>query len=183
MKFVIKGTSGAGKTTFGRALAERLGLPYVELDGLYHGPNWSEPTREVFQARVRQVMNASPDGWVIDGNYDSRLGDLVVAEAETIVWLDLPLPLKVRRLWGRTIARIRDQSELWNGNRESWRGAFAGRDSLFGYMFRTHVRHRREWPVRFASDPRLVRLRRDAEVRRWLEAQARGGSRPSPEDP
>src|SRR6185503_2386216 len=119
-KFVIKGTSGAGKSTFGRALAERLGVPYVELDGLYHGPNWSEPTPEVFRVRVRRVM---------DGNYDSRLGDLVVNEADTVIWLDLPLPVKLWRLWGRTVPRIRDQTELWNGNHESWRGAFVGGES------------------------------------------------------
>jgi adenylate kinase family enzyme len=171
MKFVIKGTSAAGKSTFGQALAERLDLPYVELDGLYHGPNWSEPTPEVFRARVREAMDAAPEGWVIDGNYDSRIGDLVVDQAETIVWLDLPLLVKLRRLWGRTMYRIREQPELWNGNHETWRGAFIGRDSIFGYMFRGHVRHRREWPARFAQDPRLVRLRCDAEVRRWLNQQ------------
>lgn len=171
MKFVIKGTSGAGKSTFGRQLAERLGLPYIELDGLYHGPNWSEPSPEVFQARVRKVMDAAPDGWVIDGNYDTRLGTLVISEAETIVWLDLPLRVKLRRLWGRTIYRIREQPELWNGNRETWKGAFIGRDSLFGYMLRGHVRHRREWPVRFTQDTRLVRLRSESEVQRWLDEQ------------
>src|SRR3954454_19075401 len=153
-KFIIKGTSGAGKSTLGRQLAGRLGLPYIELDGLYHGPNWSEPTPEVFRARVRQVMDAAPDGWVIDGNYDSRLDGLVVNEAEIIVWLDLPLLVKLRRLWSRTMYRIREQPELWNGNREAWRGAFTGRDSIFLYMLHGHVRHRREWPVRFVHDQR-----------------------------
>jgi adenylate kinase family enzyme len=171
MKFVIKGTSGAGKTTVGRALAERLGLPYIELDGLYHGPNWSEPTPELFRSRVRQVMDAAPAGWVIDGNYDSRLDGLVVNEAETIVWLDLPLLVKLRRLWDRTTYRIRFQPELWNGNRETWRGAFTGRDAIFNSMVRSHVRHRREWPLRFAQDQRLVRLRSDTEVQRWLDEQ------------
>ncbi len=173
-KFVIKGTSGAGKSTFGRALAERLNLPYIELDGLYHGANWSEPTSEVFRAQVRQVMDAAPTGWVIDGNYDSRLGDLVVNEADTVIWLDLPLPLKLWRLWRRTVPRIRDQTELWNGNHESWRGAFVGGESLFAWTIRTHVRHRREWPTRFGQDGRLVRLRSDAEARRWLEQQGHG---------
>ena len=70
-------------------------------------------------------MEQAPDGWVIDGNYDSKLGDLVVDEADTIVWLDLPLSVKWFRLWRRTMHRIRNEIELWNGNRETWRGAFA----------------------------------------------------------
>jgi shikimate kinase len=36
---VISSASGNGKTTVGRALAERLGVPFVELDALHHGPN------------------------------------------------------------------------------------------------------------------------------------------------
>jgi len=167
----VKGTSGSGKTTFAQELARRLGVPYVELDALHHGPNWSEPTDEEFRARVREAMDAAPRGWVIDGNYESKLGDTVIGETDTIVWLDLPLRLKLGRLWRRTSDRIRDDVELWNGNKENWRNAFWGRESLFAWMLRTHVSQRREWPRRYGADPRFVRLRSDAEARVWLELQ------------
>jgi adenylate kinase family enzyme len=170
-KINVKGTSGAGKTTFSVDIAHRLNLTYIALDALYHGPNWSEPTIEEFRARVRTAMDAAPEGWVIDGNYDSSLGDTVVSAADTVVWLDLPFWLKMRRLWSRTRYHIRHETELWNGNRETWRGAVIGRDSLFLYAIRAHIRHRRHWPVRFGQDLRFVRLRSDAEARRWLEEQ------------
>jgi adenylate kinase family enzyme len=166
----VKGTSGSGKTTFAQELARRLGLPFVELDALHHGPNWAEPTDEEFRARVREAIEAAPDGWVIDGNYDRKLGELVLGPSEKIVWLDLPFALKLRRLLRRTIRRILDDVELWSGNKESWRGAFWGRDSLFWWMVNTHFRHRREWPARFAGDPRFVRLRSVREAREWLDA-------------
>jgi adenylate kinase family enzyme len=165
----VKGTSGSGKTTFGQELARRLGVPFVELDALHHGPNWAEPTNEEFRARVRAAIDTAPEGWVIDGNYDSKLGETVLGAADTIVWLDLPLPLKLRRLWRRTSHRICNDVELWNGNKESWWNAVVGPESLFFWMLRTHVGHRREWPRRFAGDPRFVRLRSDAEARAWLE--------------
>ena len=142
---------------------------FVELDALLHGPSWYQPTAEEFSARVREEMDALPDGWVIDGNYEWKLDDLVIGAAETIVWLDLPLRLKLRRLWRRTMERIRDDLELWGGNRESWRGAFWGRESLFWFMVKTHFRHRRQWPARFGGDPRFVRLRSVDEARRWLD--------------
>jgi adenylate kinase family enzyme len=169
----VKGTSGSGKSTFGRELAERLGLPYVELDALHHGPNWSEPTDEEFRARVREAMDASPDGWVIDGNYEAKLGDTLTGAADTIVWLDLPLRLKLRRVARRTRERIRDDVELWNGNKESWRNVLWGRESLFAWLIRGHFRHRRTWPRLYAGDPRFVRLRSVAVARRWLDAQPR----------
>jgi adenylate kinase family enzyme len=172
----VKGISCSGKSTLGRALAERLELPYLELDSLNHRPNWTEASAEELRALVREFMAASPDGWVIDGNYEWKLGDLVIDAADTIVWLDPPLRFALRRMWRRTRHRIHDRVELWSGNRETWRNAVGGWNSLFPWTIRAFFRHRRRWPKRFASDPRLVRLRSAAEARRWLEGQAPAGS-------
>jgi hypothetical protein len=95
-----------------------------------------------------------------------------VAEADTIVWLDLPLSVKWPRVWRRTMHRIRNRVELWGGNRESWRDAFTSRDSILVWVLRSHVRHKRQWPKRFEGDERLVRLRTEDDVRRWLETAA-----------
>jgi adenylate kinase family enzyme len=165
----VKGISGSGKSTFAVQLARRLDLPYIELDALHHGPNWAEPTAEEFKARVREAMDAAPGGWVIDGNYEGKLGDTVLREADTIVWLDLPFWLKARRLLRRTHRRIRDDVELWSGNRETWRGVLWDRDALLWWMVKGHFRHRRRWPERFAGDARFVRLRSVDEARRWLD--------------
>jgi hypothetical protein len=106
---------------------------------------------------------------VVDGNYDTKLGRTVLGEADTIVWLDLPLRLKLRRVWRRTSTRIRDDVELWNGNRESWRNALVGWNSLFGWMVRAHFSQRARWPRLYGRDPRLVRLRSVEAAERWLE--------------
>src|SRR6188472_2575998 len=101
------GGSCSGKTTLAAALAERLGVPHVELDALHHGPNWQEASAEDLRAKVEAAL-AGQDGWVTDGNYVGKLGTLLVDRADTIVWLDLPLPTLVRRMWSRTTGRIRD---------------------------------------------------------------------------
>jgi adenylate kinase family enzyme len=167
----VAGCSGSGKTTASRTIASRLGLPHVELDALFHGPNWAAPPRDEFRRRVRKELDGL-DGWVADGNYGGSLGDLVLERAETLVWLDLPLRLCLGRIWRRTWRRIGTREELWESkNRETIRNAFLARDSLFVWTVRAHFRHRREWPARFARHPRLevVRLRSPREVARWLE--------------
>jgi adenylate kinase family enzyme len=165
----VKGISGSGKSTFAVELARRLELPYIELDAIHHGPNWSEPTAEEFRAKVQKAMDAAPDGWVIDGNYEGKLGSLVLDAADTIVWLDLPFVVKARRLLRRTAHRIRHDVELWSGNKENWRNVLVGPDALFWWMVKGHFRHRRHWPQRFGGDPRVVRLRSVKEAREWLD--------------
>jgi adenylate kinase family enzyme len=164
-RIAIVGASGNGKTTLGRALAERLSVPYIELDALHHGPNWTEATAEELRARVSEKLET--DAWVVDGNYATKIGDLVRGQADTIVWLDHPLPLILWRLLRRTLGRIRHQEELWNGNRETWRNAFVGRESLFAWTIRSHRRFRRENP----RGQKVVRLRSASEVERWLAEQ------------
>jgi adenylate kinase family enzyme len=146
----VLGTSGSGKTTVAAALAERLGVPHVELDALHHGPNWTEASPEELRRRVEQAI-AGHDGWVMDGGYESKLGDLALERADTVVWLDLPLRVGLGRLRRRTSERIRGDVELWGGNRESWRNALVGPRSLFVWAIRSHLRRRRTLPGRLAA--------------------------------
>jgi adenylate kinase family enzyme len=166
----IQGISGSGKTTLGAALAARLGVAHLETDALVHGPDWTETPDDELRAAMEEFMRA--DGWVIDSDYRRKLGTLVLERADTVVWLDLPLRVCLRRLWRRTIPRIRLQQPLWNGNRESWRAAFWGWESLFVYAIRKHRSQRRTLPELLVRSElahlMVVRLRSPAEVERWL---------------
>ena len=167
-KIAVVGTSGSGKTTVARELARRFGVPHVELDALFHGPNWKETPADEFRRLVAAATDGS--GWVVDGNYESKLGDLVLGRADTVVWLDVPLCVALTRVTLRTIRRIRANEELWSGNRESWRGGFFGWNSMVVWAMRSHLRLRRARAIRLARYPGLevVRLRSAREVERYL---------------
>ena len=171
-RVAVIGTSGNGKTTFGRALARRLGVPFVELDALHHGPGWTEATAEELRARVEPII--AQDAWIVDGGYMGKLGDLVVGGADTVVWLDLPMGVWLPRLVRRSVRRIVRREEIWNGNRESLR-LLLSRDSVILFALRHHRRRRREYPQRLARY-NVVRLRSRREVSQFLADASRAGT-------
>ncbi|MBM2823887.1 MAG: adenylate kinase [Thermoleophilia bacterium] len=168
---VVTSASGSGGTTFGRALAERLDVPFHELDALFWQPSWTESPADEFRARVEPVV--ATESWVIDGSYQSLLGDLPLRNADTVVWLDLPLRVWLPRLMRRTLSRVIRREELWAGNRESLRNTFLSRDSLILFALRHYPGRRRRYPERFAAYD-LVRLRSSAEMEHYLRSVERG---------
>lgn len=168
-RVVVVGTTGSGKTTMARRIAERLRLPHVELDALHWEPHWTEAPREVFRARVDAALRG--EAWVVDGNY-SQVRDIVWGRADTVVWLDYPLWLILWRLLWRTTRRMIARETLWNGNRETLRGAFFSRNSLFVWALQTYRRRRRDYP-RLLAGPEYARLgvvplRSPRQAARWL---------------
>ena len=179
MRISIRGTSGSGKSTVGRAAAERLGIPFVELDAIRHGPNWTELPDDEFVARVREVV--AGEAWVVDGNY-GEVRQLTAARATHIVWLDLPRWLVMVQVVRRSFARAAFRQELWNGNRETFR-FWLQPDHPIRWAWSTHGRRRREYEAAAEGDGRWVRLRSRREVRRWLDSlrgatERRGSPRP-----
>jgi adenylate kinase family enzyme len=165
------GGSCVGKTTVSRRLAERLGVPHIELDALHHDRGWQEAPAELLQERVRGALHAAPDGWVADGNYGSKLGTLVLERADTAVLLDPPFGATFARSLRRTLGRTITREELWNGNREQIHFLFT-RYWIPWWVLRTHRGYPRQVAERVAehSHIELVTLRSDEEVERWLQS-------------
>ncbi|HEY5890389.1 MAG TPA: adenylate kinase [Acidimicrobiia bacterium] len=122
-RIVVVGCSGSGKTTLARQLASRLDFPHMELDGVYHQPNWEPLPGAEFRARVAGF--ALQPQWVIDGNYTSEgIQELLWPVADTLVWLDPPKRVVMARVTRRTMSRWLTRQEMWNGNREPITGPF-----------------------------------------------------------
>jgi adenylate kinase family enzyme len=167
---VITSASGNGGTRFARELAAKLDVPFYELDSLFWRPGWTETPADEFRALMEPIVTS--ETWVIDGSYQSKLGDLVLRNADLVVWLDLPMIVWLPRLLRRTLRRIVRREQLWNGNRETVRSAFFSRDGLLYFTLKWYRPRRRVYPERLAPFP-SVRLRSRAEVERFVRSASR----------
>jgi shikimate kinase / 3-dehydroquinate synthase len=126
----LGGFMGAGKTTVGRALAERLGLPFVDTDAVVaarHGPIPDQIARDgeaAFRAREAAVVRelaAGPPRVVALGGGILADPDLAAQLSEGFLRVLLDVPLAVAR---DRVGRAADRP-LWDG---AVAERFAGRE-------------------------------------------------------
>lgn len=167
----LVGVSGSGKTTLGRRLAASLGVPFIELDSIVHQAGWVDLPRDEFRQRVGVALTV--DGWVADGN-DAAVQDLVWQRADTVVWLDLPRWLVMRRIVTRTVRRAVTRERLWNGNREPWGNLYRlnPEKSIIRWAWVKHPEYGQRYGAAMADAAnahlRFVRLRSGRDVRAFL---------------
>jgi adenylate kinase family enzyme len=152
----VIGTSGSGKTTFGRQLAKVLKIPFIEMDALFWGPNWSFPEDEqLFQTLENELASES---WVLDGNYTRTL-DIKWVRVQAVVWLNYKLPRTVYQAVTRAVSRLFSKEELWpgTGNRENLKMLFS-KDSIVLWTLKSYHRHKRR-NIGYINDQKFAHIK------------------------
>lgn len=172
----VIGTSGSGKSYFAKALAERLGFEYIQMDQLHWKPNWVESTTEELLAKLASKISA--DTWVLDGNY-SKTNAIKWDNVDTIICLDYSFVKTFYQVFCRSIQRIWTRQELWpdTGNIETWRGTFLSSDSILIWCMRTYSKNRKSYGALQKSAKHrhinIIRLRSRADANNFLEEVSR----------
>lgn len=165
-RVLVAGTSGSGKTTLAARISSVLPVPQVEMDALFHGPDWTP--RPSFEADVHRFSAQS--GWVTEWQYDSMRAHLA-GRADLLVWLDLRRDLVMRQVVRRTLRRRMRRQRLWNANIEPplWT-FFTDREHIVRWAWNT----RHETSIRMGEllqqrpELTVVRLGDRHEVEQWL---------------
>ncbi len=183
---MVVGNAGSGKSVLASRLAHAMGVAHVELDAIFHLENWTELPEEEFRAAVLAATAA--DGWVADGNY-AAVSELLWSRADTVVWLDLPRRVVMRRVTGRTLGRMLTRRTLWNGNRERLRNLLSTDPdrSIVLWSWVMHATYRERYAAAM-TDPRwsalrFVRITSTGQAARLVasarDVVSRGGATPS----
>lgn len=138
-KINVIGTSGTGKSTFSRQLAQALHIPYIEMDALFWKAGWQESTDAEFFAKLEQALDI--DAWVLDGNY-SRTTPIKWQAVDTVIWLNYSWQRNFYQSVKRAVLRSLTQQELWpgTGNKENFKKSFFSKDSIILWMLRNYHR-------------------------------------------
>ncbi|MCQ4296131.1 adenylate kinase [Pseudomonas stutzeri] len=142
-----------------RRLAQQLGYRHIELDSLFHQPDWQPLPTEQFQQATRDALQG--DSWVAEGNY-SAVRPLIRERSDMVIWLDLPRHKVMRQVIWRTLRRLACREELWNGNRERWRNLFKlnPRQSILAWSWTRHPVYRQRYSEEMRNAPPSCRYLR-----------------------
>lgn len=176
-RIVVVGSSGSGKTTVARRIADILDIPHLEMDALYHRDGFTNEAHDDFVPILDEFTDA--DRWVVDGNYGSAgAHEVAWPKADTFVWMDLPRRTAMARVVRRTLKRAILREELWSGIREPLSN-FYSLDPYRNIIVWTWSRHayRRQKLEAAMKDGKwdhatVHRLRSQREVDRFLHTQA-----------
>ena len=170
MRVNVIGTSGSGKTTFGRKLAEVLGIPSIEIDEVFWGPDWTGPADEEFYPKLSNLLEE--DNWVLDGNYTRTMG-FKWNRVQSVIWINFSFPRTVYQAVTRAVSRLISKEELWpgTGNRENLK-MLLSKDSIVLWTITKYHRHVRR-NIRHINNPefshiKFHRLRSPKESARFI---------------
>lgn len=171
-KINVIGTTGSGKTTFSKRLANKMNSPHIQLDQLFWKPDWVESTDDEFIPQVKRAISGST--WVLDGNY-SRTNLIKWSNVDVIIWIDYSYPRTLLQLFNRTIGRIVSKEELWpeTGNVESFEKSFLSKQSIFVWFFKNYKRNKVRYSELMESSEikhvEFIRLRTPKEANQFIE--------------
>ena len=165
-RIAIMGGGGAGKSTLARRVGEALGLPVVHLDRVVFGPGWTRLPVALARERLKPMLASGR--WVVEGSY-GELADLILPNADLVIWIDQPALLRLWRSWRKTrIHRGRPRADRPDGCAEGFSLHYAANILTFG-----------GWSAGLqssltrASGRAPLRLRGDAAVARFAEGLQR----------
>jgi len=167
-RVMIVGGPGSGKSMLAAALGEKTGLPVFHMDKIHYRPGWVERSRQEKDRLTHEVH--IQDRWIFEGGHSNTYAERV-ARADTFIWLDVPVGLRVFRVLKRSLRYYgRSRPDLPDGcpERFNWQTV-----EFLTFIWRTRHSARNKLKRIFCDPPAHLTVHRLAsleDVRRFVAA-------------
>ena len=142
-------------------LAARLGLALVHMDQLNWQPGWVDAGNDRLHGLL--AVEVAKERWLIEGNYASTM-EMRLTRADTVVYLDYPLPLCLWRLIKRIVRfHGRTRPDMPENCPERFDGEFL----LYVFRWNRGPRQRTEALLR-GHEQKVIRLKNTRALADWL---------------
>ena len=116
-RVAVIGCPGGGKSTFSRALRDRVGLPLYHLDAIYWRDDRTHLSREEFYPLMREII--AREEWIMDGNYNSTL-EWRISACDLLIFLDYPAEVCLEGVRARRGQKRSDMPWVEEGDDEEF---------------------------------------------------------------
>ncbi|MGO8798946.1 MAG: adenylate kinase [Roseiarcus sp.] len=165
-RVAVFGNAGGGKSTLARQLAEITRLPLYVLDKLQFQEGGAAAPHDEYLALHRGLL--AQETWIIDGFGDNTTIWERLGAADTLIYVDLTLPIHYWRVTKRLIKGLFADPEGWPKDSPLWRSTM----SSYKVIPRCHrymtPRYRR-LVTTMAASKRVAHLRSPREMAAFLD--------------
>ena len=110
-KIAVFGKPGSGKSTLSKKLAAATGIPLHPLDSIVYKANGELVDRETYDSAHTAIL--ATDNWIIDGFGPRGSLNERLAEADTLIYIDLPYYLSYWLVTKRLLKGLFIKPEGW----------------------------------------------------------------------
>jgi adenylate kinase family enzyme len=166
-RVAVFGNAGGGKSTLAKRLAEITGLPLYPLDLIQFRPGGGEVPHEEYLRAHADLLRL--DDWVIDGFGSAASSWERFGQADTLVYVDLPLLTHYRWVTKRFVKGLFRTPEGWPENSPIWSSTLNSYKVVWLYNRGLAPKYR-QFVVEAAASKRVHHLKSPAEMRAFLDA-------------
>ena len=116
-RVAVIGCPGGGKSTFSRALRDRVGLPLYHLDAIYWRDDRTHLSREEFYPLMQEII--AREEWIMDGNYNATL-EWRISACDLLIFLDYPAEVCLEGVRARRGQKRSDMPWVEEGDDEEF---------------------------------------------------------------
>jgi adenylate kinase family enzyme len=166
-KVAVFGNAGGGKSTLSKRLSEITGLPLYPLDKIKFLPGGAEVSPEDYKQNHAKIL--ATDRWIIDGFGCMETVWQRLSEADSLIFIDLPLYVHFWLVTKRLITGSFKLPEGWPENSPILKSSLSSYRVLWLCYKRLTPKYR-EYIEQARSTQRVYHIRSTEQIAQFLKS-------------